>query len=180
MDQVNLERNYKQWTNDENSQLESLLENNNFTIREISIFLQRTINSIRFRIKKLNLKFKKDIMECSSNKWTFNEENQLIKLYGSNKLNIKNIAQIHKRSECAIKYRLNKLMLFNKKRVIKRENSYKKWTLYEENQLIDQYFHKHIDLFDVATNLKRTKKAIMLRLKKVKKYNNSIQFNIIH
>lgn len=80
---------------------------------------------------------------CSGKKWTKTEESDLMDLYAIQNKSIKDIAQIHKRTDGAIRSRLDKLCILKKEDVIendtisnKNSNNGKKWTQKEENVTI--------------------------------------------
>ena len=161
----------KLWLSIDDTDLENLYSSRTLKTTEIAHILNRSQCAVQQRVKKLGLKnkyFKKEL-EYANKKWNILEENQLIKLYGCNKLTMKEIAYVHKRSINSIKYRLRKLMLNDKKRNVIKEKSYQRWTNSEETELMDQYVNKQIDIFDIGTNLKRTLPAIKIRLKKLLK-----------
>ena len=78
-------------------------------------------------------------MENSGCKWDKQEDIQLTKLFKTNKMDIHEIAQIHRRSLEAIKLRLIKLNLI------------------QENEKVNEYVDCNIKLLNKVNNLKLRK-----------------------
>ncbi len=59
------------------------------------------------------------------------------------------------------------------------QNSYKKWTKYEETDLLNLYINKKKSIYEISNILQRTEWAIQIRLGKLAVNNNNTNYDDI-
>jgi hypothetical protein len=166
---------YKKWSLIEEKQLVDLYVRDKLTYEHISVIHKRSVCSIKVRLTKLGIKkrYVKSKIGKSRHPWSTENKNQLIKLYSSKKLNIKEIAFICERTVDAIKTQILKLKLPTNRE--EKGRSYKSWTDEEEKQLLHYYYNENLLVYDISNKLERTMNAITMKLKKIIKLKKEVK-----
>lgn len=159
------ENSYKQWSNeDENKLIEHY--NLGITLEQIGLLLKRSKISIRSKLKRMNLLKTKKIKKKLIKYWSEQEIRQLVKLYGSKKFTVKEMAIICGKSIQAIIYKLSQMKLNMPKKYIALR-SYSNWSDYEIDKLVKLKYVYNYSTDEIGIILSRTKNAIEMKLKKL-------------
>jgi hypothetical protein len=157
---------YEQWNVYDEKELIKYYEKN-YTLSDIGFMLKRTKNSIRSKLVRLGkLNTNQTFTKKTIKTWSNDEIIQLLNLYNNKTFTIKQMAIICNKSVQSIKYKLFQLNLQMPKKFIE-PRSYNLWTINEIDKLIILRYKYKCSIDYIAKLLKRTKNAIIMKIKKI-------------